>query len=281
MGPSICYTKSALWRRVRFLSADYKSYPRLDSCPPHFCPPPSLPTSRAKYSTRARPESIRPLPPLPPSPHELTHTHTHTLSLSHTKSFSLIIIFVLEYYISIIHSSNSISYNLWYISCILPCCKTISLFLLLQGLDYFQLGASLWSLETRSQPGFDPRPDDWAVVWLQTQDAERAWQAGVLQLWSGGLPVPVAGWCGVSEAGYFCYMLGSPFPPGKWTLTDKSVWLCAGFSFKQALFIHLICLNSFGQKLHLVSQCTMSSEVNFYRECFSLNNDGPLWVCVT
>ena len=92
-----------------------------------------------------------------------THTHTHTHTHSHTQSSSLIIIFVFEYYISIIHSSNNISYNLWYKSCILPHCKTISLFLLLQGLDYFQLGASLWSLETRSQPGFDPRPDDFEL----------------------------------------------------------------------------------------------------------------------
>ena len=95
--------------------------------------------------------------------HAHAHTHTHTHTHSHTQSSSLIIIFVFEYYKSIIHSSNSISYNLWYISCILPCCKTISLFLLLQGLDYFQLGASLWSLETRSQPGFDPRPDDFEL----------------------------------------------------------------------------------------------------------------------
>ena len=60
--------------------------------------------------------------------HAHAHTHTHTHTHSHTQSSSLIIIFVFEYYKSIIHSSNSISYNLWYISCIFPHCKTMSLF---------------------------------------------------------------------------------------------------------------------------------------------------------
>ena len=39
----------------------------------------------------------------------------------------------------------------------------MSVFLLLQGLDYFQLGATLWWLEVRKLPGFDPMPDDFEL----------------------------------------------------------------------------------------------------------------------
>ena len=207
--------------------------------------------------------------------HMHTHTHTHTLTLTHSHhhlSSSLFLSIINLYYIP----SNSISYNLWYISCILPCCKTISLFLLLQGLDYFQLGASLWSLETRSQPGFDPRPDDFELWFdykpemLKELDKQEYYSSGLVDFLYQLLDGVESRRLGISA---ICWDHPFLLVSGHWLINQYD---CAQvFSFKQALLINLICFNSFGQKLHLVSQCTMSSEVNLYRECFSLNNDGP------